>query len=93
MSKLKIVSIKTTDYKFNPYLDIYDTGKIRIKFNGGCLKGFPPTIIHGGTVNIYIVYENIDNFNVGSYPTLGNCLFGSAKWINSVDIGKYEYSG
>ena len=35
---IKIDSIKTTDYKLNPYLNIYDTGKIRIKFNGGCLK-------------------------------------------------------
>ena len=59
MSDLKIDSIKTTDHKLNPYIDIYDTGKIRIKLNGGCLKRFPPTILHGGIVNIYIAYEAV----------------------------------
>ena len=40
LSSLTIDSIKTTDYRLNPYLYIYNTGKIRIKFNGGCLKRF-----------------------------------------------------
>ena len=39
----KIESIKTANYLFNPQFDIYNVTKIRIKFNGGCLKRFPPT--------------------------------------------------
>ena len=31
--------------------------KIRIKFDGSFLNRFPPAIIHGAIVNIYIVYE------------------------------------
>ena len=89
---LKIDSIKTANYMLNPYIDTYDTSKIRIKFNGSCLKRFPPTIIHRGIVNIYIVYEMNDNFNASSYPALENCLFGSVKLTKNVDIDKYGYS-
>ena len=38
LSNLEIDSIKTNNYMLNSYMDTYDTGKIRIKFNGGCLK-------------------------------------------------------
>ena len=77
----------------NPYIDTYDKSKIRITFNGDCLKRFPPTILNGEIVNIYIVYEITDNFNVSNYPTLENCLFASVKVTKSVDIEKYGYSG
>ena len=93
LSNLEIDSIKTTDYMLNPYLDIYDPGKIRLKFNRGGLKRFSPTILHGRIVNIYIVYEITNSFNVSSYPTLENCLFGSAKLTKNADIDKYRYSG
>ena len=33
------------------------------------------------------------NFNVSSYPTLENCLFGTVILTESVDINKYKYSG
>ena len=67
--------------------------KIRIKFNGGCLKRSPSTILHGGIVNIYIVYEITDNFNASNYLTLENCLFGSVKLTKSVDIDRYGHFG
>ena len=38
-------------------MDRYDTTKIRIKFDGNFLDRFPPTILHGNIVNIYIFYE------------------------------------
>ena len=40
-------------------------------------------------------YENeiTDNFNVSSYPTLENCLFGAVKLTKNADIDKYGYSG
>ena len=31
--------------------------KIKTKFDGNFLNRFPPTILHGSIVNIYIVYE------------------------------------
>ena len=93
LSNLQIDSIKTNNYTLNPYMDTWDTGKIRIKFNEGCLKRFPPTILHGGIVNIYIVYEITDNYNASNYPTLKNCLFGSVKLTKNVDINKYGHSG
>ena len=75
----KINSIKTSDYGLTLYLDYYDTNKIRVKFNGGCLKQDRPTLLHGGIINVYIVYEITHNFNVRSYPILENRLFGAVK--------------
>ena len=91
MSDLEIDSIKTINYMLNPYIDTYDTGKIRIRFNGSFLKRFRPTILHGGIVNIYIVYETTNNFNWSNYPAIENCLFGSVKLIKNSDIEKYGY--
>ena len=67
--------------------------KIRIKFDGGFLNRFPPTILHGNIVNIYIVYEITSDFKEMNYPTLENCLFGSVKLTKNADIDKYRYSG
>ena len=67
--------------------------KIRIKFNGSFLNRFPPTILHGDIVNIYIVYEITSDYKDINYPTLENCLFGSVKLTKNADIDKYGYSG
>ena len=69
-------------------LSYYDANKIRVKFDGGCLKQDQGTLLHGGIVNIYIVYKITDNFDVSSYPTLENCLFGALKLTKNADIGK-----
>ena len=93
MSDEKINSIKINDYMLNPYLDFYDANKIRVKFNGGCLRQDHPTLLfHDGIINFYFVYEITDNLNVSSYPTLENCLFEIVKLTKSADIGKYRYS-
>ena len=60
----KINSFRTSDTNY------YDTSKIRVKFNGGCLKQHRPTVLHGEIVNVYIVYEVTNNFNVSSYLIL-----------------------
>ena len=57
MSDEIINSIKTSDYGITPYLSYYDTNKIRVKFDGGCLKQDPGSLFHGGIVNVYIVSE------------------------------------
>ena len=51
-------------------MDIYDTSKIRTKFNGSFLNRFPPTILHGNIVNVYIVYEITSDNNDSNCPTL-----------------------
>ena len=53
-------SIKTSDYGINSY---YDFNKIRVKFDGGSLKQDQATILHGGIVHVYIVYEISKNIN------------------------------
>ena len=58
----RIDSIKTSDYGINPYLSYYNSNKIRVKFDGGCLKQDQSTLLQGGIVNIYIAYEITDNF-------------------------------
>ena len=74
-------------------MDLYDMRKIRIKFNGSFLNEFPPAILHGDIVNIYIVNEIISDYSSINYPTLKNCLFGSVKLTKNADIDKYGYSG
>ena len=93
LSTMEIESIKTNNYFLNASLDDYDMGKIRIKFNGSFLNRFPPTILHGDIVNIYIVYEITSDYSSINYPTLENCLFGSVKLTKNADINKYGYSG
>ena len=75
-----------------PSLDYLDT-KIRVKFNGSCLKQDKITYTHGKIINIYIVYDISKNYNISSYPTLENCLFGAVNLNKNVDIDQYKYSG
>ena len=89
----KIKAIVTINYLLNLRINIYDMGKIRIKFNGSFLNRFPPTMPHRNVVNIYIVYEITSDYKDINYPTLENCLFGSVKLTKNADIDKYEYFG
>ena len=68
-----VYSIKKSDYGIAPYLSYYKTDKIRVKFDGGCLKPGQPALIHLGKINVYIVYEITAHFNVSCYPRLENC--------------------
>ena len=89
----KIKAIVTTNYLINPRINIYDMGKIRIKFNGSFLNRFPPTMPHENVVNIYIVYEITSDYKDNNYPTPENCLFGCVKLTKNADIDKYGYFG
>ena len=66
---------------------------MRVKFNGSFLKQGKITYTHGKKVNIYIIYEINKNYNISSYPTLENCLFGTVTLTKNVDIDKCKYSG
>ena len=87
-----INSIKTSNYIVIPYLDYYGN-KIKVKFNGICLKQDKITYTHGKIVNIYIVYEISKSINISDYPTLETCLFGAVGLTKNADIDKYGYSG
>ena len=76
LSDERINSIITSNYSITPELSHYGT-KARVKFSGSCLKPDKATYNHGTIVNIYIVYEISKNYNISSYPTLENCLFGA----------------
>ena len=73
----------------------YVGNKIRVKFNGSCLKQSNKiSYTHKKIVNIYIVYEiNKKDNTIISDPTLENCLFGAVTLAKNADIDKYGYSG
>ena len=85
-------SIIASYYKITPELSFYGT-KIRVEFNGGCLKQDKVTYNRGNIVNIYIAYEINKNCSISIYPTLKNCLFGAISLTKNAAIDKYKYSG
>ena len=87
-----IKSIARSNYKINSLLSYYVT-KTRVEFSGSCLKQGKAIFNHGIKVNIYIVYEISRNFNIISYPALGNCFFGAVSFTKHADIDQYKYSG
>ena len=91
MSDESIKSPTTSNKILNPSLYYVGT-KIRVKFNGDCLKQEKITFNHGKIVNIYIVYEIERSVNISSYPTLENCLFGAVKLTKQFDVDLYKYS-
>ena len=92
MSDERLDSITASNYKITPELSFYGA-KTRVEFNGSSLKQGKVTYIHGTIVNIYIVYEISENYNISSYPTLENCLFGAVSLTKKADIDQYKYSG
>ena len=87
LSDERIDSISASNYSITPELNYYGT-KTRVEFNGSCLKQD-----HGAIVNIYIIYEISKYYNISSYPTLENTLFGAVSLTKNVDIDQYNYSG
>ena len=68
ISEENIKPPKTINNILNPLLE-YDN-KLKLKFNGSCLRQDKITFIHGQIVNIYIVYDIIKIYNKSDYPTL-----------------------
>ena len=93
LSDKRINSIKASDYRITPYLSYRDIIKIRVRFDEGCLKVDQGIIPLKGIVNIYIVYEKTNHFNISEYPTLKKILFRAVKLTKNADIDKYGYSG
>ena len=88
----RLNSNTASNYKITPELSYYGT-KIRVEFNGSCLKEDKVTYNYGKIVNIYIDYEISQNYSISSYRTLEDCLFGAVSLTKNADIDKYKYSG
>ena len=72
----------------------YIGSKIRVKFNGSCLKQSNKlTYTHKTIVNVYIVYELGASSSHNTDPTLKKSLFGAVTLNKNGDIDKYGYSG
>ena len=76
-----------------PYLRCYNINKIRVGFDGSCLNKDQSILPFKGIVNIHIVYEIANTFNISVFPAPENCLFGAVKLNKNADIDKYRYSG
>ena len=92
MSDEKTNSVKTPNHIITLNLDYYGT-KIRVKFNGSCLKQDDDIFNHGKIVNICIVYQISKSIDIRDYPTLTFFLFGAVSLTKNADIDKYKYSG
>ena len=82
----------TTNDIFNPLWD-YAGSKARVKFKRSCLKQDKISFDWGEVVNIYIIYDVNERFEMVSCPTLKNCLSGAIKLINYPEFDKYKYYG
>ena len=92
LSDERIKSITVSNYSITPKLSYYGR-KILVKLNGSCLKQDKTIYSHGAIANIYIVYEISKYYNISSYPTLENCLFGAVSLTKHADFDQYKYSG
>ena len=92
LSDERLDSITASKHKTTPELSFHGT-KTRVEFNGRCLKQDKVTFNHGTIVNTCIFYAISKNYNISSYPTLENCLFGAVSLTKNADIDKYKNSG
>ena len=92
MSDESIKSPITSNNSFTPLIDYYGY-KIRLKFNGSCLKQCKASYTHEKILNIYIVYKLAGSSSHSDDPTLKHCLFGAVSLTKNADMDKYKYSG
>ena len=78
LSDENITAPTIINYRLNLQLS-YLSAKTRVEFKGSymIIRSYMITYDYRKIVNIYIVYEINKNFNINSYPTLENCLFGA----------------
>ena len=83
----------TSDNSLSPLINYYGS-KIRLTFNGTCLKQSNTLkFAHKTRVKIYIVYELDASGSFRDDPTLEHSLFGTVKSTKNADFDKYHYSG
>ena len=92
LSDERINSNTASNHSITPELSFYDT-KTRVEYHGSCLKQDKVTYNDGTILNIHIVYEISKNYNIRSYPTLANSLFGAVSLTEHANIDQNKYSG
>ena len=92
MSDESIKPPTTSDNSLTPLIN-YHGHRIRLEFNGSCLKQPRVTYTNEKAVCIYIVYELVGYSSHTDDPTLKYCLFGAVTLTKNADIDKYGYSG
>ena len=75
-----------------PLTDYYGY-KIRLKFNGSCLRQPEVTHTDEKVVNIYVFYELAGSSSHFDDPTLKKCLISAATLTKKADVDNYGYSG
>ena len=82
----------TSDNSLSLLID-YLGNKIRLKFNGSCLKQTKMTYTYRKTLNIYLAYDRGASSSFNDDPTIKNSLFGAVKLTKNANVDKYWYSG
>ena len=94
MSNEKFTPPYTANKNRSPKL-IWNKSRIRLKFDESCLKQedkahFTPKNV----VNLFIAYKlGRWSWDLNTYFTLKDCLFGAVKLTKNADPDKYKYSG
>ena len=71
-----------------------NNSRIRLEFNGSCLKQDIAPFTPNNLVNLSIAYElNIWSQDVNAEFTLRDCLFRAVKLTKNAIPNKYSYSG
>ena len=92
MSDQSIKSPTTSNNSLTPLTSYYGY-KIRVKFNGSCLKQPKVSYTHEKAVTIYIVYQLAGYSSHSDDPTLKDCLFGAVTLTKKADVDNCGYSG
>ena len=92
LSNKSIKPPATSDNSLAPLVD-YLGSKIRLKFNGSCLKQHNLTYTHSIVVNIYIIYEIAASGSNSDDLTVRNSLLIVFRLTKNTDIDKHGYSG
>ena len=87
------ITFPTTSNKMlNTWLDFVRT-RVRVKFNGDCLKPEKITFNHGKLVNLYITYRIERRVNMNQLSNTRQFFFSAVKLIKHVNVDMYNYSG
>ena len=86
MSDERLDSLTGSNYKITPELSFYGA-KTRVESNESCLKQDKATHDRKTIVILYSVYEISKTYNISSYRTFKNCLFGAVSLISTNTLG------
>ena len=94
MSNEKFTPHFTSNNSLSPKLVWMNNSRIKLEFEGSCLKQDKASFIPSNVVNLYTAYElNTWSQDLNAEFTVKDCLFGAAKLTKNANPNKYSYSG